>query len=632
MTPTPEPQEYASEMGNVYVSIHVEENDPKSILVEQPDELLHEKPIAELFQENYQLEGENEALQQDHADSLSYVCKWIPTNIRLVKTCKDPKHTYIEEECNLCLPVQSTTQTVFSEDTHDNEDCKFEEQLDATATKFRLIALDHYLASAAPLLANTRKLLSGEKAFCNASNGTGFGACTSNGKTKNSSVNDCINCRRSKYDREQTQQIQPQTPTSLHRLVTSTNSGRVLNILQGEIAHCTPQQADVVVSDDATTCHILALWSRLNCGGIKNSGKRDHEGVCVEDICSSLEETKRSSILASMAHIDGTGYDACIREAVKEHFLHHSGNLKQSTTDESNMKRESELEETWMHRGNHATIEMSIHLMGGFNDADGSSIEITDDILRTLSALADEFGHFSLNETLGPTRICMTLETCAVSSANDDGSGCPIGRGLGMDVSSGHVFLAEVEDNSNRAISSSVLTQLPFKSSSPIAQALYSTSPVVSRDGLGFISVDGDVHVMDIGIYAAQNFTNCAEGPETILRGIRLWAAAFYPTCENQQRKLTLIHCPKEDYLRIQPFSFGPHSYARDLLRLNDLQLLHYTSTSPKVEKSNFASKVRQALMYMNASAGSHVFQVTEGVVQPIKYERVGLNGWVLCE
>mmetsp|Transcript_10344 Transcript_10344/g.19962 ORF Transcript_10344/g.19962 Transcript_10344/m.19962 type:complete len:622 (-) Transcript_10344:184-2049(-) len=618
MTPTPEPHEFLSEMGNVYVSIQVEENDPKSVLVEQSNELLHEKSPAELIHENYRLKGEPEALQQDYVDPLSFVCKWIPTNIRLAKSCKDPKTLYtdIEEECYLCLPVPSSSQAILSENIHENEDCKIEEQTDATATKYRLMALDHYIASAAPLLASTRKLLSGGKAGCVASNETDSDVWRCNGSIEINSVNNRSHCRRTKYDRDQTHPTQPNPSTSPHHLVTSTNSGRVLNVLQGEIAHCTPQQADIVVSDDATTCHIVALWSRLNWGGNKHSGKRDHDGVCVKNICSSAG-LSTSSILATMAHIDGTGYDACLREAVKEHFFYH---LK---PDEPN---------SWTHRGNHGTIEMSIHLMGGFNDEDGSSIEITDDVLRTLSALADEFGHLSLNENDGTTRICMTLETCAVSSANDNGSGCPIGRGLAMEVSAGTVFLAEVEDDSNRAMSSSVLTKFPFKSAPSIAHALYPSSPVVSRDGLGFISVDGDVHIMDIGIDTAQNFTTCAEGPETILRGIRLWAAAFHPTCENQQRKLTLIHCPKEDCLRIQPFAFGPHSYARDLLRLNDFQLLHYTSTSPKVEKSNFTSKVRKALMYMNATVSSRVFEVTEGVVQPIKYERVGLNGWALCE
>jgi hypothetical protein len=39
----------------------------------------------------------------------------------------------------------------------------------------------------------------------------------------------------------------------------------------------------------------------------------------------------------------------------------------------------------------------------------------------------------------------MTLKTCAISCMNDTGNACPIGRGMGIDLSTGEAFLAKVE-------------------------------------------------------------------------------------------------------------------------------------------------------------------------------------------
>ena len=193
----------------------------------------------------------------------------------------------------------------------------------------RLSQLDHYLASIKPLAISAHKLLRSK-----------------DGETR-----------------------------QLHRLITYNNSGRVINVLQGEIAHCTSSQADILVSDDATTCHIVALWSR-----------------------------GQDSNLATLTHIDGTGYGPCITDALDEHIKSHS-RARQNDTQSN-------------------TIHISIHIMGGFNDSDSSSIGITSSILDTLAVISSQ------NNDRQGTHFCMTLETCAVASANDDGTGCPIGRGL----------------------------------------------------------------------------------------------------------------------------------------------------------------------------------------------------------
>lgn len=370
------------------------------------------------------------------------------------------------------------------------------------------------------------------------------------------------------------------TNKRLHRLITA-NSGRVINVLQGEIAHATPHQADVLVSDDATTCHILALRS----------------------ICCASKNKLQHGVLASLTHIDGTGYESCIRDAIMEHVKYHSNSLGYDQRGNS-MLEECKENVTSTLEQHH--VEISLHIMGGFNDGDGSSIEITEDVLQVLSRLAHEL---AVNASEGRPQVSMTLETCVVSGANDDGTCCPKGRGLGIEVASGKVFLAEMEEN--RVASTSIANDIRME----------------------LIAIDGDLHLIRGKGDDMQPSMPLAEGPDVVLRSVRLWAGAFYPS-ENalQKRKLSIIHCPDRDCLTIQPFVFSPHPYVKYLLRMNDTNLLQTTSTSPLVEKENFTSKVRESLGYMNGTLSSNVFGSVDGVWQPLEYRRVGLNGWVRCK
>ena len=172
---------------------------------------------------------------------------------------------------------------------------------------------------------------------------------------------------------------------------------RVLYVGQGEMAHAVPSQCDVIVSDKATTCHILALRSKT---------------------CSS-------SPLVSLAHIDGPCYEDSIREMIAEHKSHHGQLFFDSSEEEKK-------EEIGQER-----IEMDVHMVGGFEDAKGSSREISTFLINLLARVAHE----------ERTTLRMTLKTCAISSMNDNGYSCPIGRGMGIDLRTGEVFLAKVDDS-----------------------------------------------------------------------------------------------------------------------------------------------------------------------------------------
>jgi hypothetical protein len=72
---------------------------------------------------------------------------------------------------------------------------------------------------------------------------------------------------------------------------------RVLYVAQGEVAHAVSGDSDVIVSDKATTCHVVAFRS----------------------MSSSCEP------LVSMFHVDATHYANCIRAIVQRHVDHHDG-------------------------------------------------------------------------------------------------------------------------------------------------------------------------------------------------------------------------------------------------------------------------------------------------------------------
>jgi hypothetical protein len=174
---------------------------------------------------------------------------------------------------------------------------------------------------------------------------------------------------------------------------------RILNVGQQEAAHAVPLQCDVLMSDRATTCHVLALRS----------------------------VSGRNLPLASLAHLDGTRYEACIRAMVQKHICHHYGkddSLLVHTSTEGDNTDEGE-----------ERMELELHIVGGFSDYDGTSKKLSNWLFRLLADIASEEKH----------RMDTTLRTCAISSMNDDGRGAPIGRGLGLCLRTGEAFLASCD-------------------------------------------------------------------------------------------------------------------------------------------------------------------------------------------
>ncbi len=166
---------------------------------------------------------------------------------------------------------------------------------------------------------------------------------------------------------------------------------------QREVAHASTEQygnkGAILASDNATTCHVLALRSCVN-------------------------SESSSKALGSLCHLDSTGNGSCILKMINEHMIFH-----QCRTDGSSSKGKEVL--------------LDVHIVGGYNDKDKTSEEITNHVFDVLSKAARE-----LKSTLK-----MTLKTCVVTSLNDvrryndPSTSGPMARGMTLDVSTGQVKL-----------------------------------------------------------------------------------------------------------------------------------------------------------------------------------------------
>lgn len=182
----------------------------------------------------------------------------------------------------------------------------------------------------------------------------------------------------------------------------STQSQRILYVGQGEIAHCTAAQVDILVSDRATTCHILAL--RSSC--------------CCRRLCKNLAD----STLCTIAHIDSANYNRCIYDAFQTHYEFHSSRCLNTSEDAVT-----------------PSIKLDIHIVGGFKDTSSGSRTITTWIMNVLADLADKYS------TKDPSMTMMVQTACITAANQNYKNGGPVVRGLALDCNDGKVFAAHVK-------------------------------------------------------------------------------------------------------------------------------------------------------------------------------------------
>ena len=292
---------------------------------------------------------------------------------------------------------------------------------------------------------------------------------------------------------------------------------KVLNVRQGEIGHCVPSQADVIVSDRATTCHIIAMRSQGEGG---------------------------TEAAVTLCHLDKPGYANCLREALEMHLTHH---------------REDQEEEKKSPDENNLRIAVDMHVVGGYSDADGTSLSITQSVFDTFTSLAEGYSDSAR----------MTLRTCAVGRLNDCFEGGPMGRGLAVNVSTGEVYLAKVDDS--------------------------------------------------------------MAGPAGEVRSARLWssvdngdsAATFEP-------RLSCVHkLIGRGCLMVEPFFYEPFPEIDVLLSLDDSVMLQYTSTSPDVEEEGFCDSVRSTLAFVRDTTPEQNFGERGQTILRYRRGTKDVNSWV---
>lgn len=319
---------------------------------------------------------------------------------------------------------------------------------------------------------------------------------------------------------------------------------RNLYVAQGERANATSQHYDVMMSDKATTCHILAFRSTTS--STSNHG-------CESDLP-----------LTSLTHLDGPQYEQCVREMVQEHIDHHRCENSRNKTRRKRTKFAEEKKSDDCREPNYDSngnlleqVNIDIHVMGGFDDIESSSSSITDWLMRLLARMAQEFK----DQRVG---VQMVVKTLVVSSSNNEvdaqNNDCPIGRGLGIDLRTGEVFLTDSQNEKN-------------------------------------------------------------SGPAPVLRSVRLWSRCCSSNDADhlQSNRLSVVHTTKavndlwasigvdeDDDVRkeyslfwVQPFKFRPINNIDVLLGLPDELLLQYTSTSPDVEEAGFCDDVRASMEFL---------------------------------
>lgn len=210
---------------------------------------------------------------------------------------------------------------------------------------------------------------------------------------------------------------------------------RILYVGQREVAHVdtTHQRlsCDIIVSDRATTCHILILRS-TSVISPSNDDNNDNNNVDDNNINNNNSHPGNKVTLCSVTHIDSDIYNNCVRNMFNHHQEYHRKNV--SSPEVTNM------------------IHMDIHILGGFIEINHSSHDISNWLLHLLADIASEMS----------TNMLITLQTIAISSMNS--KVCdkinntnnntnnksmlvplyePIGRGLAIDCHTGNVFLAK---------------------------------------------------------------------------------------------------------------------------------------------------------------------------------------------
>jgi len=258
--------------------------------------------------------------------------------------------------------------------------------------------------------------------------------------------------------------------------------------------------------------------------------------------------------LASLTHLDGTQYERCVRDIIQEHtdYHHRRYRIKRKRAacgdEEKKCDGSRDLFEART-RSIRENIIIDIHVVGGFNDIDSCSSDITEWLMSLLARIAKE-----LKDQKAGVR--MVVKTLVVSSSNNEvdaqNNDSPIVRGFGIDLRSGEVFLTDSQNDINGPVS--ILRSV----------RLWSRS---RRQPHRLVAV----HTISL----VQHF----------------WKSFGIDENDKIRKEYSLFW--------VQPFRLRSVMDVDTLLGLPDELLLQYTSTSPDVEETGFCEDVRASMRFL---------------------------------
>ncbi len=306
----------------------------------------------------------------------------------------------------------------------------------------------------------------------------------------------------------------------------------------------------LLASDDATTCHILALRS-YKLSSVDNDNNK---------------EEKQKKILGSLCHLDSTKLKPCIELMFQHHFnFHNIITTDINTTNNNN------------NNNNNNKFIMEIHIIGGYNDSNFTSIELSNHLLYLLNDISHHY--YNVMDCI--------LQTCIISPLND--------------ISSYTYFCNNgCKNNYNNNIASSF------------------SSPMVR--GLAMNINTGSIQLL-------QKVDKVLRGPELTLRRCRIYQHHSNTLLEIHSYNKTTIsnnnlnNNNNNERIYIKPFHFESFENIDKLYQLPNDILLKVGSTSPDVEDDDFCDVIRETFHYlMNVDVDS-VFEwrkKKEKVVQEV--------------
>ena len=376
-------------------------------------------------------------------------------------------------------------------------------------------------------------------------------------------------------------------------LLERTQSSNCITVLQGEVAHASAcQGVDVLLSSEATTCHVLAVHSTSSSFGttqpfasLAHIDSCDHpqdlQAMLEEHIQYHREQQQKYMSLKPLAgcnttsrggddeddfgffdvsgtsppSIAGHGSPSPTDLSQFPSYLHASGGSPPREIASSSPVQQQKAPDN---TNDDSLIHVQLHIVGGFDDDKGTSFKLSKQILQQWAHLADIY-----NE-----EVKIELVTAAISSLNTcQHTKSPMARGLGISIATGQVF----------GIAESLPSQL--------------------------------------------------EGPALEVRNARAWARACSHTSTSPPTSgLTVIHDrhTEPNTIIIEPFPFSKLPQLDPLLQVPDPVLKEITSTSPAFESDRFCSDIRRTVSFLNRVPSSSVFGDCGS--QPLVYTRTRGN------